>query len=94
MLFNSKLKSVEEKEIKLKELTEKEFNEINEDISKALNKIDKYDIDFFSSNNSSLVSNDGIKDNFKKSNIIISHIQQKVIQIQVMSILIFLKIFI
>ena len=87
MLFNSKLKSVEEKEIKLKELTEKEFNEINEDISKALNKIkneskvskddddesekdfDKYDIDFFSSNNSSLVSNDGIKDNFKKSNI-------------------------
>ena len=87
MLFNSKLKSVEEKEIKIKELTEKEFNEINEDISKALNKIkneskisedddderekdfDKYDIDFFSSNNSSLVSNDGIKDNFKKSNI-------------------------
>ena len=69
MLFNSKLKSVEEKEIKIKELTKKEFNKINEDISKALNKIkneskvskddddesekdfDKYDIDFFSSNN-------------------------------------------
>ena len=35
---NSKLKSFEEKEIKIKELTEKEFNKINEDISKALNK--------------------------------------------------------
>jgi hypothetical protein len=89
MLFNSKLKSVEEKEIKIKELTEKEFNEINEDISKALNKnkyeskmkidddddenkkdFDKFDIDFFSSNNSSSISNDGTKDNFKKSYII------------------------